>query len=137
LLWLQQHIRQWHTALVSNPLDPGDWSDEVAETFNLAFEWLAQPEYNTASARERFSEVYKVYRALFGLKEIERLSDSVFSKYGLGQNDVIPDAIREQALLELFDRAARHMVGISYERSVTEDELRRALETKGPNPKQV
>jgi hypothetical protein len=119
------------TALVSNPLNPVEWSDEAAETFDLPFDWLAQPEYSTTAARDRFCEVQKVYEALFRPKEVGRLSDSVFSKYGVGQQDAIPDAIREQALAELFDRAARHMVGIPYETSVTEDQLRGALETKG------
>ena len=123
------------TALVSNPLNPGDWSDEVAETFDLPFEWLAHPEYNTTASRDRFCEVQKVYEALFRPNEIGRLSDSVFSKYGLGQQDVIPEAIREQALGELFDRAARHMVGIPYETSVTEDQLRTALEIKDEDKK--
>ena len=118
------------TALVSNPLNPGDWSDEVAEIFDLPFEWLAHPEYNTTAARDHFCEVQKVYEALFRPKGVGRLSESVFSKYGVGQQDAIPDAIREQALGELFDRAARHMVGIPYETSVTEDHLRKALETK-------
>jgi len=119
------------TALVSNPLNPGDWSDEVAKTFDLPFEWLAHPEYDTTAARDRFCELQKVYETLFRPKEIGRLSDSVFGKYGLGQQDAIPDAIREQALGELFDRAARHMVGIPYEMSVTEDQLRKALDVKG------
>jgi len=123
------------TALVSNPLNPCDWSDEVAETFDLPFEWLAHPEYNTTAARDRFCELQKAYEALFRPKEIGRLSDSVFGKYGLGQQDAIPDAIREQALGELFDRAARHMVGIPYETSVTEDQLRKALDTKAEDQK--
>jgi hypothetical protein len=123
------------TALVSNSLNPGDWSDDVAETFDLPFGWLAQPEYSTTAARDRFCEIQKVYEALFRPKEVGRLSDSVFSKYGVGQQDAIPEAIREQALGELFDRAARHMVGIPYETSVTEDQLRKALETKGDDQK--
>jgi hypothetical protein len=123
------------TALVSNPLNPGDWSDQAAETFDLPFDWLAQPNYSTIAARDRFCEVQKVYEALFRPKEVGRLSDSVFSKYGVGQQDVIPEAIREQALGELFDRAARHMVGIPYETSVTEDQLRKALETKSEDQK--
>jgi hypothetical protein len=59
----------------------------------------------------------------------------VFSKYGVGQQDAIPNAIREQALGELFDRAARHMVGIPYETSVTEDQLRGALGAKTEDQK--
>jgi hypothetical protein len=109
--------------------------DQAAETFDLPFDWLAQPNYSTIAARDRFCEVQKVYEALFRPKEVGRLSDSVFSKYGVGQQDVIPEAIREQALGELFDRAARHMVGIPYETSVTEDQLRKALETKSEDQK--
>jgi hypothetical protein len=123
------------TALVSNPLNPGEWSDEAAETFDLPSDWLAQPEYSTTAARDRFCEVQRVYETLFRPKEVARLSDSVFSKYGVGQQDAIPNAIREQALGELFDRAARHMVGIPYETSVTEDQLRGALGAKTEDQK--
>jgi hypothetical protein len=123
------------TALVSNPLNPGDWSDNVAEVFDIPFEWLVQPEYNTTAARDRFCEVQKVYEAIFRPKEVGRLSDSVFGKYGVAQHEVIPDAIRERALAELFDRVARHLVGIPYEMPVTKDELRDALKSKGEDQK--
>jgi hypothetical protein len=123
------------TGLVSNPLNPGDWSDKAADMFDLPFEWLAQPEYNTTAAKERFCEMQKVYEAIFRPKEIGRLSDSVFGKYGLGQHEVIPEAIREQALGELIDRVARYLVGIPYEVSVTKEELLDALETKRKDEK--
>jgi hypothetical protein len=74
-------------------------------------------------------------KLFFRSKEVGRLSESVFSKYGVGQQEAIPDAIREQALGELFDRAARHVVGIPYETSVTEDQLRKALESTGEDQK--
>jgi hypothetical protein len=122
-------------ALVSNPLSPGDWSDRAAETFDIPFEWLAQPEYNATAARDRFCEVQRVYESIFRPKEVERLSASVFEKYGVGQNDVIPEAIREKALGELFDRVARHSVGIPYEMPVTKDELRDALKSKDEDQK--
>jgi HNH endonuclease len=118
------------TGLVSNPLNPGDWSDKTTEIFDLPFEWLAQPQYNTAAAKERFCEVQKVYYDIFRHKEVGRLSDSVFDKYGLGQHEVIPEAVRQQVLGELFDRVARHLVGIPYEVPVAKDELRAALEKK-------
>lgn len=63
------------TALVSNPLNPGDWSDNAAEVFDIPFEWLLQPEYNTTAARDRFCEVQKIYEAIFRPKEVGRLSD--------------------------------------------------------------
>jgi hypothetical protein len=123
------------TGLVSNPLNPGVWSDKLAADFDLPFQWLAQPEYSTMAAKDRFIEMQKIYEAIFRTKEIERLSNSVFSKYGLDQHEVIPEAIREQAIGELIDRVARHLVGIPYEVSVTKEELRNALKTKRKNKK--
>jgi hypothetical protein len=116
--------------LVANPLDPRVWSDKAGELFDLPFEWLIQPAYNTNDARDRLIEVQKVYFDIFKSKEVGRLSDSVFSKYGLGQNDVIPEAIREGALGRLFDRAARYFVGIPYEEAVPEEVLRKTLAQK-------
>jgi hypothetical protein len=116
--------------LVVNPLNTRDWSGKAAELFDLPFEWLKEPKYNTTDATARFVEVQKAYFDIFRPKEVGRLSDSVFSKYGLGQNDVIPEAIREEALGNLFDRAARHLVGIPYEETVPEDVLRNALKAK-------
>jgi hypothetical protein len=113
--------------LVANPLDPRAWSDKAGELFDLPFEWLTQPAHNTNDARARLIEVQKIYLDIFKPKEVGRLSDAVFSKYGLGQNDVIPEAIREEALAKLFDRAARYFVGIPYEEAVPEDVLRKAL----------
>jgi hypothetical protein len=107
------------TGLVSNPLNPRDWCDKAAEMLELPFEWLAQPKYNTTAAAARFGEVQRVYEAIFRPKEVARLSESVFGKYGVGQHDVIPEAVRQQALGELFDRVARRLVGIPYEVSVT------------------
>ena len=116
--------------LVANPRNTCDWSDKAAELFDLPFEWLSQPSYNTTEATARLVEVQKTYFDIFKPKEIGRLSDSVFSKFGLDQNDVIPEAIREEALAQLFDRAARYIVGIPYEEAVPEDVLRNALKAK-------
>jgi hypothetical protein len=116
--------------LVVNPLDTRDWSRKAAELFNLPSEWLMEPKYNTTDATARFVEVQKVYFDIFRPKEVGRLSDSVFSKYGLGQNDVVPESIREEALGKLFDRVARYLVGIPHEETVPEHVLRNALNTK-------
>jgi HNH endonuclease len=119
--------------LVVNPLDPRAWSSKAGELFDVPFEWLAQPAYDTNEGRDRLIELQKVYFDIFKSKEVSRLSDSVFSEYGLGQNDVIPEAIRDEALGRLFDRAARYFVGIPYEEAVPEDVLRKALARKSDN----
>jgi hypothetical protein len=110
------------TALVSNPLNPRDWSGAAARLYDVPFDWLSQPKYDVEMARVRFTEVMAPISAPSAPNRWE-----LFGKYGLGPNDQIPPEIREQALGEIFDRIARHMIGAPYEAAITTEELRKAL----------
>jgi hypothetical protein len=119
------------TALVSNPLDPGVWSDRAATSFDVPFDWLAQPRHDLPEAQARFSAVMETYFNLFRPKEIGRLSDKVFGKHGLGPNDNIPAELREETINELLHRVAHHAVGLPFVTPITVEELKQALKLMG------
>lgn len=119
------------TALLSNPLDPGVWSDRVATLFDVPFKWLEHPRHDSQEARARFSAAIETYYNLFRPKEIERLSSKVFEKHGLGPNDNIPPELLEETTNELMHRVAHHAVGLPFATPITAEELKRALKLHG------
>jgi len=119
------------TGLVSNPFDPGVWSDRAATLFDVPFNWLERPRHDLPEAQARFSAVMETYFNVFRPKEIERLSSEVFRKHGLGPNDNIPPELREETINELLRRVAHHAVGLPLVTPITEEELKRALKLSG------
>ena len=119
--------------LVSNPLNPRDWSDSAASMFDVPFDWLNCPSYDLDQARARFVALHESYRKIYGPQPIAKMSDAVFTKYGLGPNDRIPEDIFEQAVNELIQRIGYYMAGVPYQSVVTPDELRNAINELGSN----
>jgi hypothetical protein len=119
------------TGLVSNPLNPGVWSDRAARSFDVPFNWLEQPRHDLPEAQARFTAVMETYFNIFRPKEIERLSSKVFRKHGLGPNDNIPAELREETINELLRRMAHHAVGLPFVTPITMEELKRALKLSG------
>lgn len=114
------------TALVSNPLSPSDWSDDVATEFEQSFEWLEKPEYydDFDTQRQRVADVMKNYFDIFRNKELHRIMDSVFDKHGVGEDDPIPHEKRDAIFSEISARLAAHMLGLPYENRMAPDQVK-------------
>ena len=115
--------------IVSNPLSPSDWSDEAAVLFDVPFEWLDRPEYDATfeTQRERASEVLRAYVDRSHPKELHRICDIVFEKYGLGEHDPIPEKLQSMVFSEICERFATHALSLPFEEAIPEDQLRTAL----------
>lgn len=115
--------------LVSNPLSPSDWSDEAAALFDVPFEWLDHPEYDETfeTQRERISEVMRTYVDRSRPKELHRIVNAVTKKYGLGEDDPVPEGLQNKVFSEISARVAAHALSLPFVEAVTEDQLRAAL----------
>lgn len=115
--------------LVSNPLSPLDWSDEAAALFDVPFDWLDRPEYGDTfeTQRERVCEVMRIYVDRSRPKELHRIVDAVCKKYGLGEDDPVPEELRSRVFSEISARVAAHALNLPFEEAITEDQLRAAF----------
>jgi hypothetical protein len=75
--------------LVSNPLDPSQWSGTIADEIDIDFMWLDAPDYSDefVRARERLSGVMKHHFEIQGPRELDRIANEVFEKHGVVSDD--------------------------------------------------
>ena len=121
-------------ALVSNPIIPSDWSDKAGDIFNINFDWLDRPEYYDIldKQRERFASLMDVYYDIATQRSIKNISDKVFVKYDLGDDDPIPGDLQDQIISELGARLAAHALDFPYEEPVPDEVLRSLMQHRCP-----
>lgn len=73
------------TGLISNPLDPGAWSDTIADELDIDFTWLDSPDYSDEflRARERFEAAMRHHVETQRPRELNRIADDEFSQHGI------------------------------------------------------
>jgi len=119
--------------LASNPLDSVQWSDTVADEFNIDFNWLDNPAFgDLASVRERFSVVVKKHFELGRPREIGKIIGDVCGRHGISDDDPIPSDLWDQISAEIADRTAYYAVRLPHERPLSPAEIKALL-----NPEQV
>ncbi len=70
-------------ALASNPLDPAQWDDEVAEKAPLTFEWLDGPDYTDGieTTLQRFSVILELYQELSQKRTVRKAITEVLGDH--------------------------------------------------------
>ncbi|MGB4101455.1 MAG: HNH endonuclease [Alphaproteobacteria bacterium] len=112
--------------LISNPIDPSVWSDQIAEEINIDSEWLEKPDHQLQKAKSRIEEVIKYYLSSGRKRELDRITNEVFKKYGVEEDDDVIAVDQEsngQLLREILTRTAFYMTDVPYEEPISGEEL--------------
>lgn len=113
--------------LISNPLDPAEWSDTIADEIDVEFGWLDAPDYSDefVRARERFEATMRYHAETQGECELNRISADVFEKHGVVNEDepITDPLLRQKIVTEIMYRFTLHALGLPYVESVTGEEI--------------
>jgi len=109
--------------LVANPLDTSKWSDVIADEIDIEFGWLDSPDYSDefVRTRARISDVVRHYYESETPRELHRIADEVFRKYGIVADD---EPIKDPELLnrivsEISQRFASHALNLPHVENLT------------------
>jgi len=114
----------------SNPLDPVVWSDRIADTVDIPFNWLATEDraYELEKAKERLTSMVKRHHEHSLQTEIGRIVDEVCAKHGIMNDHEAIDPAKQPAIFaEITARLGAHSVGIPHQQMLTSDEIKRLL----------
>lgn len=125
-------------ALISNPLEPAEWSDTIADEIDIDFSWLDSPDYTDEfkRARERLEATARHHVETQGKREINRIVADVFEKHGIvNEHEPITDPLLRQTIeAEIAHRLALHRLGLPYVESVTGEEIVTRLQAVRDKP---
>jgi hypothetical protein len=114
-------------ALISNPLEPAQWSDAVADEIDIEFAWLDSPDYTDefTRTRERFVAIFQHHVETQRARELHRIAADVFEKSGIvDEHEPMPDPqFRDKIAGDMSRRFAMHAAGLPYMENVTGEEI--------------
>jgi hypothetical protein len=114
-------------ALVSNPLEPAQWSDTIADEIDIEFAWLNSPDYTDEfkRTRERFGAIFQHHVETQRTRELHRIAAYVFEKNGIvDEHQPMTDPqLRDKIAAEISRRFVMHAVGLPYMENVTGEEI--------------
>lgn len=123
------------TGLISNPLDPANWSDAIADEVDIDFAWLDNPDYadKFVRARERFDAAGQHYVATQRPRELNRIAEDVFKKNGiLSMDQPLTDAVLLNKIVwEISRRFASHALNLPHVENITGHEIAARLRELG------
>jgi hypothetical protein len=118
--------------IISNPLNPSQWSDRAAEDFDVPFEWLNNPDYSDKFVRSkaRVETIIKYYFDLNQPKEHARVIDECFKKLNITPGEPVPpDKVRELSEL-MASRITHHVFGLPEEQKLSPEQISEMLKKK-------
>lgn len=110
--------------LISNPLDPRDWSDRIADTIELSRDWLEQPRYDFSEARQRFNTALQLALERGRSRETERIFRTEFAGRREDEMLDLEDAATREMVSRIAERLTLSLFGLPTQRAVGEAELR-------------
>lgn len=117
-----------NVGLISNPLNPAEWSDAIAAEFDIEFEWLDNPAFGDFNnVQERFRDVVTKCFELGQAREIDKIVDDVCGRHGILDDDRIPEDLRAQIITEIADRISHFALRAPYERPLSPAEIKTLL----------
>jgi hypothetical protein len=119
-------------AVISNPLDPSQWSDRAAEDFDVPFDWLNSPDYSDEFVRSkaRLDAVIKYYFELNTPREHARIIDECFKKLGVAPSGAVPaDQVWELSKL-IASKVTHHWFGLPDEEKLSPERIDEMLKKK-------
>lgn len=113
--------------LVSNPLDPGTWSDTIADEIDIDFAWLDNPDYSDQfqRARERLIAAMQHHVETARPREVNRIVTEVFEKYEIvGEHTPVTDPeVWKKIVFEASRRVAAHALGLPHIEEVSGEDI--------------
>jgi hypothetical protein len=113
--------------LISNPLDPGIWSDTIADEVDIDFAWLDSPDYSDefVRPRERLVAAMMHHVETQRPRELNRIADDVFKKNGIvSMNEPINDPqLFNKIVWEISTRFTAHALNVPHVENITGDEI--------------
>jgi len=119
-------------AIISNPLDPRQWSDRAGEDFDVPFDWLNSPDYSDEFVRSkaRLAAIIRHYFELNIPKEQARIIDECFEKLNIAPGGVVPaEKVRELNTL-IASKVAHHAFGLLEEEKLSSERIAEMLKKK-------
>jgi len=112
--------------LVSNPLDPGVWSDAIAGEFDIGCAWLSAPEIDDDQARyvSRVEAMVKHHQWKAMGVSVERIVAEELKKLGIADLLTEPDhGKRMKAVQAISHRVALHVMNVPHSQKLGPDEV--------------
>jgi hypothetical protein len=119
-------------AIISNPLNPSQWSDRAAEDFDVPFEWLNNPDYSDELVRSkaRVEAIIKHYYEVNNPKEWARIIDDCFKKLNIAPDEIVPpDKVKELSNL-IGNKVTHHAFGLPEEEKLSPERIAEILKKK-------
>ncbi|TAL32267.1 MAG: HNH endonuclease [Phenylobacterium sp.] len=117
-------------ALVSDPMNQANWSEEPSVIDDVSWAWLASPSHADFATvmPQRVGAILKLANDIGTSRAIERIVGDVFERHGVSGDVVVEDeAMKEAILSEAIHRAAHLLLKVPLEQVVSQDELARWL----------
>jgi len=112
------------TALVSDPLDPTNWSDTIADEIDIDMTWLNNPDFEVSRSHARVTAAIAKSQQDGMEREIGRIADAAFQKHGFQADAPLRDSAQLRSIIgEIATRVAHHIVNIPHEEVVTGEAL--------------
>jgi hypothetical protein len=112
--------------LASNPLDPGVWSDAIAEEFDIGCAWLSTPEIDDDQARfaSRVEAMIKHHQWKGMGASVEHIAAQELKKFGIADLLTEPDhRKRLNAIQAISHRVALHVMNVPHSQKLGPDEV--------------
>jgi hypothetical protein len=113
--------------LVSNPLDSSQWSDAIADEIDIDCVWLDSPDYSDelVRARERFEATMRHYVETQRPRELNRIANDVFSKYGILSDDqpITDPELLNKIIWEISQRFSAHALALPHVENLSGEEI--------------
>lgn len=106
-------------ALVSDPLNPSTWSDNIADEIDIPLTWLDSPDFDVAHSHSRLSAAIARSQRDGMEREIGRIVAAVSQKHGFGPNDPITDPATLRVIMgEVSTRIGHHAANVPFQEVV-------------------
>ncbi len=114
-------------ALISNPLNPAIWSDALADEKDIDFAWLESPDYsdNFVRVNERLNAAMRHHVETERPRELNRIADEVFAKYGIVDPDgpIVDGELLKKIDWEIRQRFALHALNLPHVENLSGQEV--------------
>jgi hypothetical protein len=117
--------------LVSNPTNPLDWSDSIADEIDIDFAWMNSPDYSDefVRARERLSAAFERSQKDALSRELDSITRTSFEKHGVEEGAAVTDPATIKAIIgEISHRTALHMLNLPHEEAIQGVDIAAKLE---------
>ncbi len=107
-------------ALISNPIT-GKWSDTIADTLDIPFTWLSNPDYDLETmsrSNRRLSDLMNHCSAITRNEQQQKIIKDVLNNCGLKEGDMIQEEMAKSISSEIALRLTRLIFNIPSEKTI-------------------